>query len=64
MEQWWNDTDGKTKELREKTVPVPLCPLSVKLGLCGEKPATNHLSYGSALCSWNIFCISKTTKNL
>jgi hypothetical protein len=22
----WNDTDGKTEELREKLVPVPLCP--------------------------------------
>jgi hypothetical protein len=24
MGQWWNDVDGKTKELEEKPVPVPL----------------------------------------
>jgi hypothetical protein len=24
MEQWWNDIDGKTKQLGEKPVPVPL----------------------------------------
>jgi hypothetical protein len=25
-EPWWNDIDGKTEELGEKPVPVPLCP--------------------------------------
>jgi hypothetical protein len=25
-EPWWNDIDGKTKELGEKLVPVLLCP--------------------------------------
>jgi len=23
---WWNDTGGKTEELRDKPEPVPLCP--------------------------------------
>jgi hypothetical protein len=26
MEQRWNDTVGKTKELREKLLSMPLCP--------------------------------------
>jgi hypothetical protein len=25
MEQWWNDSDGKTKVHGRKSVPLPLC---------------------------------------
>jgi hypothetical protein len=47
---------GKTEELREKPVPVPLCPPQIphglnralNPGLCGERPATNDLSHGTA----------------
>jgi hypothetical protein len=35
---------GETKEL----VLVPLCPQLIPLGLCGERPTTNHLSHGTA----------------
>jgi hypothetical protein len=32
MEQWWNDDwQGETKELREKSAPVPLHPLQISL---------------------------------
>jgi hypothetical protein len=48
MEHWWNDIDGKTKELGEKPIIVPLCPPQVPHGLpweqnqaCDEKLATN-----------------------
>jgi hypothetical protein len=43
---------GKTKELREKPVTVPLCPPHIPHGLtpgvCSERPATNDLSHGTA----------------
>jgi hypothetical protein len=26
MEHWWSDFDGKNEVLKEKPVPVPLCP--------------------------------------
>jgi hypothetical protein len=47
----------KTKELREETIPVPLCPtgpatttaLGVNLGLHGEKLVTNCLYCGMDL---------------
>jgi hypothetical protein len=32
-EPWWNDIDGKTEELGEKPVPVPLCPPQIPNGL-------------------------------
>jgi hypothetical protein len=32
-ESWWNDIDGKTEELREKPVPVPLYPPQFPHGL-------------------------------
>jgi hypothetical protein len=32
-EQWWNDTDGKTEEFKDKPVPVPLCPPQIPYGL-------------------------------
>jgi len=31
VEQWWNDSDGKTEVLRE-SVPVPLCPPEILYG--------------------------------
>jgi hypothetical protein len=48
---------GKTEEFGEKSVPVPLCPPQVPTwtdpganpGLCSERLATNHLSYGMIL---------------
>jgi hypothetical protein len=32
-EPWWNDIEGKTEELREKPVLVPLCPPQIPCGL-------------------------------
>jgi hypothetical protein len=44
---------GKTEELREKPVPVPLCPPQISHGLTWERTlpsaATNRLSHGTAL---------------
>jgi hypothetical protein len=37
MEQWWNDTDGKTKGLGEKPVPLSLYPLKNLHGLYREQ---------------------------
>jgi hypothetical protein len=44
---------GKSRQLGEKPVPVPVCPPQISHGLTlrGERPATNRLSYGTALCS-------------
>ena len=49
----WNDSD---RALREKTVPVPLCPsnltwteLGSKLVLLYERTATNRMSHSTAL---------------
>jgi hypothetical protein len=47
---------GENRQLGEKPVPVPLCPpqishgldLGSNPGLRGERPATNHLSHGTA----------------
>jgi hypothetical protein len=44
---------GKTEELGEKPVPVPLSPPQIPHGLTrartrGERPATNDLSHGTA----------------
>jgi hypothetical protein len=52
---------GENRQLGEKPVPVPLCPpqishgldLGSNPGLRGERPATNRLSHGTALCSLN-----------
>jgi hypothetical protein len=43
--------DGKTEELGEKPVPVPLTWIDpgANPGLCSERPATNDLSHGTAL---------------
>jgi hypothetical protein len=53
VERYWQ---GKTEELGEKPVPVPLCPPqiphsdpSTNSGLRGDTPATNRLSHGTAL---------------
>ena len=48
---------GENRQLGEKPVPVPLCPpqishgldLGSHPGLCGERPATNRLSHGTAI---------------
>jgi hypothetical protein len=32
-EPQWNDADGKTEELGEKTVQIPLCPSQIAHGL-------------------------------
>jgi hypothetical protein len=56
MEQWWNDRQGKTKELKRKTclsatlwtTNPTWTPLATYLGLCDEKLATNLLSKGMA----------------
>jgi hypothetical protein len=37
MEHLWNDTDGKTEVLREKPVPVTLCPTQIQHGLAWEQ---------------------------
>jgi hypothetical protein len=52
----WN-WQGKTEELREKPVPVPLCPPQISRGLTpgsnpglrGGRPAANLLSHGTAI---------------
>jgi hypothetical protein len=52
----WN-WQGKTEELGEKPVPVPLCPPQIPHGLArdrtpglrGGRPAANRLSYGIVL---------------
>jgi hypothetical protein len=50
VEWYWQ---GKTEELGEKPVPVPLCPPQIPLGANPgrhvERPATNHLSHGTDL---------------
>jgi hypothetical protein len=34
VKHWWNDIDGgKNKVLREKPVPLPLCPPQIPHGL-------------------------------
>jgi hypothetical protein len=48
---------GKTEELGEKPVPVPLCPPQIPYGLTRARiwPATNDLSHGtpsSRLLQW------------
>jgi hypothetical protein len=57
MEQWWNDIfAGETEVLGENlpsaslstTNPTWIDP-GANLGLCGERPATNRLSHGTAL---------------
>jgi len=63
VEWYWQ---GKTEELGEKPVPVPLWPpqiphgmtLGANPGLRCERPATNRLSYGIAwlFVRWDIFC--------
>jgi hypothetical protein len=55
----WNDTDrGKPKNSGENPAPVPLCPPQTphgmndpgaNKGISVESPATNHLSYGTAM---------------
>jgi hypothetical protein len=53
---------GKTKVVGEKSVLVPLCPPQIphgqtrgsSPGLRGERPATNHLSHGTAVNVSNI----------
>jgi hypothetical protein len=57
MEQRWNDTDRGNRRTRRGTCPsATLCTTSptwtalvAKPALHGEKPATNRLSYGTAL---------------
>jgi hypothetical protein len=52
----WN-WQGKTEEVGEKPVPVPLCPpqiprgLTANPGLRGGRPAANRLSHGTAFSS-------------
>jgi hypothetical protein len=47
---------GKTEELGEKPVPVPLCPPQIP-GLRAERPAINRMSHGTVLWKhqWTIF---------
>jgi hypothetical protein len=57
MEQQWDDTDqGKPKDLEKNLSQCHFVrhkshwtSLGANLGLCCEKPATNHLCYGMAL---------------
>jgi hypothetical protein len=48
----WDDTDREKPNNSEKTVPMQLYPTWTERGknqgLCGEKSAINHLSYGTA----------------
>jgi hypothetical protein len=55
MEQWWNDTDGKTEVLGEKHFPMfpfstailTWTKLELNPCLCCEMPATNRLIHGT-----------------
>jgi hypothetical protein len=54
MEQWWNDADrGKLNGSKKNPFQCHFfhhtynMDRGVNLGLCGEKPATNRLSYGT-----------------
>jgi hypothetical protein len=51
-ERWWNGIlTGKTEELGEKPVPVPLCPPQIPHGFTRARArasATNNLSHGTA----------------
>jgi hypothetical protein len=49
-EQWWNDIDGKTKEL-EEPVPMSICPPQIPHGLALAS-ATNCLSHGTTLLTY------------
>jgi hypothetical protein len=57
VEQQWNYTDRENRRTRRKTCPSATFsttnPTFTALGtnpvLCGEKPATNRLSYGTAM---------------
>jgi hypothetical protein len=63
---------GENRQLGEKPVPVPLCPLQTPHGLTpgsnpglrGERPATNRLSHGTAPHSLiNELCPSSRIRN-
>jgi hypothetical protein len=45
-ERRWNDIDGKTEELGEKPIPVPLCPPQIPHGL------TQALTRASMVRGW------------
>jgi hypothetical protein len=62
MEHQWNEIDRGKPTTGEKPVPVSLCPPQISngldlgsiSGLRGERPATNRLSHGTAICN-NIY---------
>jgi hypothetical protein len=64
VEIYWRE---KTEALREKTVPLPLCPPQIPTwtdsganpGLCGERSVTNRLSHGTAMKQDVRMCSSK-----
>jgi hypothetical protein len=43
-ESQWNDIGGKTKELGEKSVPLPLWPLQMPRGLTGAQTWASMVS--------------------
>jgi hypothetical protein len=40
MEHWWSDMDGKIEVLKEKPVPVPLCPPQIPYWLAWNQTST------------------------
>jgi hypothetical protein len=40
MEHWWSDIDGKIEVLKEKPVPVPLCPPQIQYQLDWNQTST------------------------
>jgi hypothetical protein len=62
---------GENRQLGEKPVPVPLCPpqtphgldLGSNPGLRGERPATNHLSHGTAVLYLLVIKQQETVSN-
>jgi len=55
MNEYWNDTDGKTGVLSEP-IPLPLCPpkiphvgLGLNMGLHGKELVTNCLALAQSL---------------
>jgi hypothetical protein len=69
MDQWWNDIfAGETDVLGENlpsatlstTNPIWIDP-GANPGLRGERPATNRLGHGTALCCYYKTLIQNTT---
>jgi hypothetical protein len=58
----WNDIDRETQKTMIKTCPNAIwADLGANPGLCGERPATNHLSHGTKNRCLNDVCAFSVT---